>query len=203
MTSIDTSWNYSTASRYGSHGRTAEPAASFEAALGQNSETAGQQEQFADAGSASAGSTFTGAIPVSSPRLLSAELVPIVISELPEEEYQIFIEQDKQAIDAYTRFLENQYTEYFSPDLTNDPRLKDYATITVGGKVVAQIDNQGVVTSYDDFWGKRISDMLESEASYFLGIASGPATAQARADKIVEIYGSRITIAATALTQKQ
>lgn len=123
----------------------------------------------------------------------------INVSELPEDQYQSFMEQDQQRIAANKKYLENQYTQTSFPDYSNDPRMKPYATITVAGQVVATIDNQGVVSTDSNALGDRINKLLtglnEDSAS------SGPAGAQYRADKIAEMLGGRIVKAGTAMTQ--
>jgi len=123
----------------------------------------------------------------------------ITVPELPEDQYQRFIEQDEQRIAANKKYLENQYTRMSDADYSNDPRMKPYATVTVAGQVVATIDNQGVVSTNGNTLGERIKKLLtglnEKE--------SGPAGAQYRADKIAEMLGGRVVRAETAITQSQ
>jgi hypothetical protein len=126
----------------------------------------------------------------------------INVSELPEDQYQSFMEQDEQRIAANKKYLENQYTQTYNPDYSNDPRMKPYATITIAGQVVATIDNQGVVSTDSNALGDRINKLLiglndKDSAS------SGPAGAEYRADKIAEMLGGRIVKAGTAMTQSQ
>jgi hypothetical protein len=146
-------------------------------------------------------STFNAMGRIIAATSLVADLKPINVSELPEDQYQIFMEQDRERIAANTRFLENQYAQTSEPDYSDDPRLKPYATITVGGEVIATIDNQGVVGTYRDDLGQRINKLLTSLNE---GLASsGPAAATRRADEIASLLGGRIVLADTAMTQTQ
>ena len=126
----------------------------------------------------------------------TSNLKKINVSELPEDQYQSFMEREQQRIAANRQFLENQYTRYTAPDYSNDPRMKSYATITVGGQVVAKIDNQGVIET-DDALGAKLRDMLLGDVNG----TNGPDLAQARAQQIATLVGGTIVKSNTAMTQ--
>lgn len=129
---------------------------------------------------------------------LKVDLKAINISELPEDQYQSFMAGEQERIAANKKYLESQYTQYSEPDLSNEPSMKPYATVVVGGKVVATIDNQGVVTS-DDALGAKIRDLLQDDVNG----TNGPDLAQARAEQIARMTGGRVDKASTAITQRQ
>jgi hypothetical protein len=128
---------------------------------------------------------------------LSAILKPIHVSELPEDQYQSFMEGEQRRIAANKQYLEDQYTQYSQPDLSNDRRTKPYATVIVGGKTAAMIDNQGGVES-DDVLGAQLRDILVGEVNG----TNGPDLAQARAEQIAKLLGGRVVNSATAITQR-
>jgi hypothetical protein len=130
---------------------------------------------------------------------LATDLEPINISELPEADYKAFMEGEEQRLAANKFYLENQYTQYSEPDYSNDPRMESYATITVAGKVVAKIDNQGVVGTTDDALSKRLRNILLGDVNG----TNGPDLAQARAEQIANFLGGRIVEAPTAINQRQ
>jgi hypothetical protein len=130
---------------------------------------------------------------------LDAILKPINVAELPEDQYQSFIEADERRIEANRRFLESQYTQHEEPaSLSNYPAIKPYATVIVGGQVVARIDNQGMVET-DNALGAKLRDILPGSVNG----TNGPDLAQARADQIAAMLGGRVAKASTAMTQRQ
>ncbi|NTI64194.1 hypothetical protein G6L85_22015 [Agrobacterium rhizogenes] len=132
-------------------------------------------------------------------RIDVSDLKPINISELPEEQYQSFIDADQQRMEANRQYLENQYTQQSTaPDLSNYSGTKSYATVTVAGNVVATIDNQGVVTS-----NGALSERLQAQLPDSLNGTNGPNLAQARADFIAKMLGGQVEKTSTAITQSQ
>ncbi len=99
--------------------------------------------------------------------------------------------------------LESQYTD--RPwDATVEKSLKwmpvspasqPYATVIVGGKVVATIDNQGGVA--DDKLGERLRGLSEKATR-----ESGPELAQDLAEQIAALLGGRVVKSDTAMTQR-
>jgi len=146
--------------------------------------------------------TFMGKV-VNAILLDSSNLKVINTAELSEDEYQTFMEMDRSRIEANKRYLENQYTERTFPDYSNDPRMKTYATITIGGKVIATIDNQGVVGTQSDAIGAIITKLLQAGLPGEANIPGGPESAQFRAEKIAELLGGRLVKASTAMTQRE
>ena len=95
---------------------------------------------------------------------LAVVLKPINISELPEDEYQSFIEGEAARIEANRKYLEMQHTHFPEPpDLSNYPGNKPYATVTVGGRVVATIFNDGGVQTDDNALGSKLKDLLKGD----------------------------------------
>lgn len=129
-----------------------------------------------------------------------ADATPIKVSELPDDEYQNFIESDERAIASYRKHLESIYSNDGEiPDFSDYAGIKTYATVVVGGKVVATIDNQGGVVTTDDALGARLANLLVGD----IGGKNGPDLAQARAEQMAELLGGRISKADTAITQRQ
>jgi hypothetical protein len=120
-------------------------------------------------------------------------------STLPEDQYQDYLETEKTFIDMEKRALEIQHTSYSDPDFSNYAGTKPFATITVGGQVVATIDNQGIVQTQNNGLGSKLKDVLVGDVN---GI-NGPDLAQARAEQIAKLLGGKITKAATAISQSQ
>ncbi|MDR6590838.1 hypothetical protein [Agrobacterium tumefaciens] len=132
----------------------------------------------------------------SSTRLENA--IPINISELSEEEYRNFVESDERAIEANRNYLEREYSNDDEiPDMSKYSDIKLYATVNVGGAIVAKIDNQGGVETTDEALGKSLMSLLISDVNG----TNGPNLAQARAEQISKLLGGRIVKADTALTQ--
>ncbi len=127
---------------------------------------------------------------------LSVQLKAIHVSELPEERYQQFIEAQKQLIEANQQHLENQYSSRNNPQPELLPQTQPYATIKVGGKVVASVDNQGVVTTVSGL----SQDLLIRLPNEFNG-GNGPDLAQARAQVLADYFGGKVEKADTAINQ--
>jgi hypothetical protein len=126
-----------------------------------------------------------------------ADLKPLHVSELPEAQYKQFMEGEQRRIEANEYFLLRQYSNHDEmPDLSNYAGTKPYATVTVGGKVVATIDNQGVMTTSDALYD-RVRGKLPDSGN------AGPDLAQGIADAIARVLGGRVEKAPTALSQRQ
>lgn len=95
--------------------------------------------------------------------------------------------------------LEADYRQFPEmPDLSNYPAIKPYATVMVGGQVVAKLDNQGGVQTDNDL-DPRLRAILASDVNG----KGGPDLAQARAEQIAQYFGGRVETADTAITQRQ
>lgn len=131
---------------------------------------------------------------------LAVDLKPINVSELPEDQYQSFIEGQAALMAANRKYLEMQYTHFSEPpDLSNYPGNKPYATVSVGGRVVATIFNDGGVRTEDNALGSRLRDALKNGVNG----TNGPDLAQDRADQIAGMLGGKVSKSRTALTQLQ
>lgn len=133
-------------------------------------------------------------------------LKQIDILDLTEAQYNTFLEQNQDRIEANTFYLKSQYTDWSStatveaslaayPSVST-PATLPYATVVVSGSVVATIDNQGVVESDNDL-GERLQSSLLDEINEM----NGPDLAQERADKIAKILGGSVVRSDTAITQ--
>lgn len=109
--------------------------------------------------------------------------------EAPEGIYQHFIGEQREALKAAF----NQV-----PDTTGNPAYEPYATVKVGGKVVAEIDNHGFVKTSNGV-GAQIAGLIPGEVNG----QTGPVLAQARAERIAELLGGEVAKSSTALTQNQ
>ncbi|MBP2560484.1 hypothetical protein J2857_003253 [Neorhizobium galegae] len=206
MTTIASTSYYNAATRHaGSNGaglaKADDPYGDAVADQGSGSR-AGKASAATDSGASTATISFMGKV-VNAIVLDRSNLKAINVAELPEDQYQQFMEVTRNGIEANKKYLESQYTERTFPDYSNDPRMKTYATITIAGRVVATIDNQGVVTTASDALGERVSKLLKDGLAGEANVPGGPASAQFRAEKIAELLGGRIVKASTAMTQRQ
>lgn len=128
---------------------------------------------------------------------LTDVLKPINIAELPEDQYQMHMEAKKRFAETYSSMLERQYTE--EPSAPTTPLTQPYASIVVGGKVVATVDNQGLVISDNSKLSKSLRERLQALANG----ASGPKLAQACAEEIAKSYGGWVEKAGTAISQRE
>lgn len=121
----------------------------------------------------------------------------INIAELPEDRYRSYMEREQESIEMSERALRSQYSSMEElPE--NDPRNKTYATIVIGGKVVATIDNQGCIGG-DNAIMAHLDGLLPDEVNG----TNGPALAKARAEAAAAILGGRIIVSSTAISQQQ
>lgn len=129
---------------------------------------------------------------------LATKLKPMDIAELPEADYQTAMDIQLKGIELSEKSLQSQYTDYSAPDLSHEPRVQTYATVTVGGRVVATIDNQGGVESSD-------ADYLRFKAALSDSVnnTNGPDLAQRRAEEIAAVLGGTVQKSSTAITQSQ
>lgn len=127
---------------------------------------------------------------------LGSQLKPINLAELPEEDFQQYVEMEQARIEANRMMLEGRYTTEEHPDPGSLPQTKTYAEVVVNGKVVATIDNQGVITT-DKALSKSVLSQLPDSSS------NGPELAQARAERLAQLFGGEVRVADSALTQLQ
>jgi len=141
--------------------------------------------------------SFQGKLLIQGPIAHGVDLKPMNISELPDAEYKAFMEGEQLRIEANERFLQLQYSNHDEMlDLSNYAGTKPYATVTVGGRVVATIDNQGVMTT-----SEALADKLRGKLPE--GGTAGPNLAQEIADAIAKFLGGRVDKASTALSQSE
>lgn len=127
----------------------------------------------------------------SSVRSVASTFKAIPLEQAPEGLFN-------QIVEAQREMLRNDYTT--PPETEGNPAYAPYATITVNGKMVAQIDNHGWVRSSNakaDMVGLAIE-----QADQEVGNLEGPALAQARAEKIAALLNGKITLEPTAQTQQ-
>jgi hypothetical protein len=103
--------------------------------------------------------------------------------------------------EMYGRIMEAQealleMSHSVRPDTSRNPAYAAYATVQVGGKVVAEIDNHGWVTTSNALGG-RLGHLPDAAQ----GVFSGPALARARAEYLAEQLGGEVVMSSTALTQ--
>jgi len=121
------------------------------------------------------------------------------ISEMPQELYDTFSQVGQKFIEMMQSSLRDQYTTPGGPpDLSNYPGKQPYATITVGGQVVATILNDGVVGIDNNDIYEKVKGILNNPSN-----SGGPDGAQARADQIAKMLGGRVSKSSTAITQSQ
>lgn len=123
-----------------------------------------------------------------------SKLKRVHLSEMQDDEMFDHI------MDMQERFLESQYTTM--PDTTNSPRYAEYASVSVNGQIVAQIDNYGGASSSNKYGSKIQAAISEADREH-RGKTSGPDIAQLRAEKIAKALGGKVNIADSALTQSE
>ncbi|MBY0417240.1 MAG: hypothetical protein K2W88_04155 [Pararheinheimera sp.] len=124
------------------------------------------------------------------------QLKAIHVSELPEERYQEFVQAQRRLIEANQQYLDNQYSSRNKPSDEPLPQSQPYASIKVGGKVIASVDNQGVVTTASGL-SKELLSMLPNDVNG----TNGPNLAQARAEVLAGYFGAKVEKADTAINQ--
>lgn len=112
--------------------------------------------------------------------------------ELPAEDYQRILRAAQNSLtSAHT-------SEPEMPDFSDYAGIKPFAEIVVGGKVVATIDNQGMVRAGDDRLAERLHGLSEGTS-----LENGPDLAQKLAQQISRLLGGQVQMTDTALTQAQ
>ncbi|MCG8356193.1 MAG: hypothetical protein MI920_11515 [Kiloniellales bacterium] len=119
----------------------------------------------------------------------SSKLTSFNIVESSDEVFQNFIAKEQE-------FLEALYSR--PADTSHHPAYQSFGTVTLNGKVVAKIDNNGFVET-SNAMGGRLLDQLPGDVNG----KSGPILAEARAAKIAELLGGRVEKSSSALTQSQ
>ena len=116
-----------------------------------------------------------------------SKIKPIAVWEQPGELFENFIK-------VHETMLESRHST--RPDTSNNPAYAAYATVQVGGQVVAEIDNHGFVTT-----SNKAGAMLGNLPNSAQGVTSGPALAKARAEYLADLLGGEVVMSSTALTQ--
>lgn len=132
--------------------------------------------------------SITSGIPLSDAQPLDmSKAKRVAIWEQSEELYGRYM----QAVESV---LESNHAVH--PDTSSNPTYAAFATVQVGGKVVAEIDNHGWVMTSNAL-GATLGNLPDSVQ----GVISGPALAQARAEHIAEQLGGEVVMSSTAMTQ--
>lgn len=116
-----------------------------------------------------------------------SKIKPVAVWEQPEELFENFMS-------AHEAILESRHST--RPDTSKNPAYAAYATVQVGGQVVAEIDNHGFVTT-----SNRAGAMLGNLPNSAQGVISGPNLAKARAEYLADLLGGEVVMSSTALTQ--
>jgi len=116
-----------------------------------------------------------------------SKIKPIAVWEQPGELFESFVK-------AAETVLESRHSVH--PDTSKNPAYAAYATVQVGGKVVAEIDNHGFVTT-----SNTTGAMLGNLPNTAQGVISGPNLAKARAEYLADLLGGEVVMSSTALTQ--
>ena len=103
---------------------------------------------------------------------------------------------NRQVLDALGRAQDLRSAQ--PPDTAGNPAYQPYATVRVGGTVVAEIDNHGFATM-----SNAVAAKLGAGLPGHVNGRNGPELAQARAEFIAERLGGRVEKSASALTQGQ
>ncbi|WP_282610628.1 hypothetical protein [Pelagibius sp. Alg239-R121] len=119
----------------------------------------------------------------------TSKLKKINIAEASNETFQHFVEIQQ-------KFLELRFSS--GADTSQHPGYNSYATVTLNGKVVARLDNNGFVKTSNDL-GSRLHGELPGDVNG----KTGPVLAEARAEKIAELLGGKVERSASALSQSQ
>lgn len=114
---------------------------------------------------------------------------PVRVWEQSDELFANFVR-------AQEAILESRHSA--RSDTSNDPAYAPYATVQIGGRVVAEIDNHGWVTT-SNATAAGIGELPDSAG----GAISGPALAAARAEYLADRLGGSVVTAPTAMTQAE
>jgi hypothetical protein len=119
----------------------------------------------------------------------------IDLETVPEDQYQAYVEQERQSLDGLLALLQDIYTERTAMP-ANDLLTRPYATVEAGGKLLASIDNQGVITTDAALEGGLARQIQQLGQS-----ASGPSLAAQVADLLARQLGGKVNRSASALSQ--
>tara|TARA_R110002110_G_C13469647_1_gene720042 strand:+ start:24488 stop:25645 length:1158 start_codon:yes stop_codon:yes gene_type:complete len=136
--------------------------------------------------------SISSGLHINSPNVTAIDLRKldtIKVAESDEKTFQNYIQKSE-------KILESVYTKTSEP--YQNPRNKDYATVTVDGEIVAEIDNNGFVKTSNNI-GKEIKTLFSSEDI----VLKGPELAQSRSEKIADFLGGEIINSSTAMSQKE
>lgn len=153
--------------------------------------SSGSSDTYIDSRPSAATANFQGRLLTLNP-IAGSNLKSTPLWEMPGSVYERVASTREMLLEAkYTQFPE-------APDLSNYAGIKSYADVVVGGKVVATIDNQGVVGTLDN----KLSEKLRGLSEKWTGTA-GPDMAQNLAEQIAGLLGGRVVKSDTALTQAE
>jgi hypothetical protein len=116
-----------------------------------------------------------------------SKIKPIAVWEQQGEQFENYVK-------AAETVLESRHST--RPDTSKNPAYAAYATVQVGGQVVAEIDNHGWVTT-----SNTTGAMLGNLPAVAQGVISGPNLAKARAEYLADLLGGEVVMSSTALTQ--
>ena len=109
-----------------------------------------------------------------------------------EKDYQ-------QALKFLQVRLEGDYrTGFDMSEVHRWPGTRTYADVIVDGKVLASIDNQGVVRT-----DERTGGAMTGRLAGLVNGRNGPDLAQVRAEQLAQMLGGTVAFADTAMTQRQ
>ncbi len=131
---------------------------------------------------------------VSRPDVIMLNTSKLAISSLHEEPDELY----RRVMDGQEKFLQSRYSR--TSDTTANPTYGEYATVKVGGKTVAEIDNHGWVKTSNGLGGN-----LQNRLPGDINGQTGPVLAQARAraEIIAGLMGGKVEKSSTAMTQSQ
>lgn len=117
--------------------------------------------------------------------------------DLPDDRFNEVISDMQRSLEADYMKLENM-TQPDPSYLANHPAMKPYATVEVDGKVVATLDNQGLIQASNALF-QKFAAIVPNDVNG----TNGPRLAQARAEHIAAALGGKVVRSSSAITQAQ
>lgn len=116
--------------------------------------------------------------------------------DLPDDQFNTVIADMQRSLEADYMKLDNM-TQPDPSYLANHPAMKPYATVAVDGKVVATLDNQGLMQTSDEQLYQRLAAIIPNAVNG----TNGPDLAQARAQQIAAALDGKVVRSTSAMTQ--
>lgn len=138
-------------------------------------------------------SAIQNGIPLNHPNLKPLDIGKLKMFNIAEASEG----HDQRFMQATEGFLDNSHA--VRPDLSNNSGYREYANVTVNGKIAATLDNYGFL----EMPNRQAANLDMSGLPGGINGQKGPMLAQARADYIAGQLGGRVEKSVTAMTHAE